>query len=59
MWFPEGLENTPFKFRIFFWNIFFWRFEKHIALSEKKPPLSAHAIKSTFYTMNIKFVNGK
>ena len=33
-----------FKFRIVFWNIFFleiWRFEKQIALSEKKPPLAA------------------
>ena len=35
--------NLNFKFRIVFWNIFFleiWRFEKHIALSEKKPPLT-------------------
>ena len=31
--------NLNFKFRIVFWNIFFWRFEKHIALSEKKPSL--------------------
>ena len=31
--------NLNFKFRMVFWNIFFWRFEKHIALSEKKPPL--------------------
>ena len=34
-------KNLNFKFRIVFWNIFLeiWRFEKHIALSEKKPPL--------------------
>ena len=35
-----GILN--FKFRIVFWNIFFWRFgdlKKRIALSEKKPPL--------------------
>ena len=25
-------------FRIVIWNIFFWRFEKYIALSGKKPP---------------------
>ena len=34
--------NSSIKFRIVFWNSFFfkiWRFEKHIALSEKKPPL--------------------
>ena len=34
--------NLNFKFRIVFWNISFleiWRFEKRIALSEKKPPL--------------------
>jgi hypothetical protein len=34
--------NLNFKFRIVIWNIVFldiWRFEKHIALSEKKPPL--------------------
>jgi hypothetical protein len=34
--------NLNFKFRIVFWNIFFleiWRFEKQIALSERKPPL--------------------
>ena len=29
--------NLNFKLRIAFWNIFFWRFEKRIALSEKKP----------------------
>ena len=29
------------------WNIFLeiWRFEKHIALSEKKPPLISHFIR--------------
>ena len=32
--------NLNFKLRIVFWNIFFWRFEKRIALSEKKPPLA-------------------
>ena len=34
--------NLNFKFRIFSWNIFFeiWRFEKRIALSEKKTPLA-------------------
>ena len=34
--------NLNFKFRIAFWNIFIFeigRFKKHIALSEKKPPL--------------------
>ena len=31
--------NLNFKFRIVFWNIFFWRFKKRIVLSEKKPPL--------------------
>ena len=34
--------NLNFKFRIVFLEYFFleiWRFEKHIALSEKKPPL--------------------
>ena len=34
--------NSNFKFKIVFWNIFFFeilRFEKHITLSEKKPPL--------------------
>ena len=33
--------NLNFKFRIVFWNIFWeiWRFEKPIALSERKPPL--------------------
>jgi len=42
MYFPEGLENTPFKLRIVFWNIFIlevWRFKKRIALSEKNPTL--------------------
>ena len=34
--------NLNFKFRIVFWNISFWRFEKWIALSEKKPPLRAY-----------------
>ena len=34
--------NLNFKFRIVIWNIFFWRFEKRIALSEKKPPLEAY-----------------
>ena len=35
--------NLNFKLRIVFWNIFFlkiWRFEKQIALSERKPPLT-------------------
>mgnify|MGYP007048365776 CR=1 FL=1 len=39
-----GILN--FKFRIVFWNIFFWeigRFEKQITLSEKKPPLAPFA----------------
>ena len=31
--------NLNFKLRIVFWNIFFWRFEKRITLSKKKPPL--------------------
>ena len=31
--------NLHFKFRIVIWNVFFLRFEKHISLSEKKPPL--------------------
>ena len=34
--------NLNFKFRIVFWNIFFWRFEKRITLSEKTPPLPPH-----------------
>ena len=33
----SGILN--FKFRIVFWNIFFGRFEKRIAFSEKKTPL--------------------
>ena len=56
MWFPEGLENTPLnKFTVMGGNLKFqvqdsdleyifleiWRFEKHIALSETKPPLDA------------------
>ena len=32
--------NLNFMFRIVIWNIYFWRFEKWIALSEKKPPLA-------------------
>ena len=32
--------NLNFKFRIVFWKI--WRFEKQIALSERKPPLRAY-----------------
>ena len=36
--FLEG--NLNFKLRIVFWNIFFWRFEKRISLSEKKAPLA-------------------
>ena len=35
--------NLNFKFRIAFWNNFFWRFKKHISLSEKKPPLEGRA----------------
>ena len=31
--------NLNFKFRIVFWNIFFLRFEKQIALSERMRPL--------------------
>ena len=40
--------NLNFKLRIVFWNIFFWRFEKQITLSEKKPPLVL-ARKSCFF----------
>ena len=56
---PEGLEDSPlnllftflagilnFKFRIVFWNIFFWRFEKRIALSEKKATFSRYFTKT-------------
>ena len=32
--------NLDFKFRTVIWNILFWRFEKHIALSEEKQPLA-------------------
>ena len=32
--------------RILIWHIFFWRFEKYIALSEKKPPLVSIFAKS-------------
>ena len=32
-------EISNFKFRIVIWSNLFWRFEKRISLSEKKPPL--------------------
>ena len=40
--FKCNICDANFKFRIVFWNIFFkvWRFEKQIALSERKPPLA-------------------
>ena len=31
--------NLNFELRIVFWNMFFWRFEKLIANSEKNPPV--------------------
>ena len=46
-----GGVNLNFKFRIVFWNVFsleIGRFEKHIALSEKKPPLD----RDNFYDRN-------
>ena len=33
-----GISN--FRFRIVIWSNLFWRFEKRISLSEKKPPLT-------------------
>ena len=41
---PKNILSLKFKFQVqdsFFVYVFFeiWRFEKHIALSEKKPPL--------------------
>ena len=33
------IRYSNFKLRIVIWSNFFWRFEKQIALSEKKPPL--------------------
>ena len=45
--------NLNFKFRIVFWNIFIFeigRFEKHIALSEKKPPLKMSSLKLKLWT---------
>ena len=33
-----GISN--FKFKIVIWSNLFWRFEKRISLSEKKPPLT-------------------
>ena len=37
--------NLNFKFKIVIWNIFFLRFEKHIALSEEMKPLTqAHVM---------------
>ena len=40
-----------FKFKIVIWNIFLeiWRFEKHIALSEKKPPLLERRARSSIW----------
>ena len=38
--------NLNFKFRIFF-----WRFEKHIALSEKKPPLLETYLHNQLFTI--------
>jgi hypothetical protein len=32
-------RNFKFQVQDIFWNISFWRFEKRIVLSEKKPPL--------------------
>jgi hypothetical protein len=40
-------RNLNFMFRIVIWNNFFleiWRFEEHITLSEKKPPLEKWSI---------------
>ena len=35
----QSTTYSNFKFRIVFWNNFFGGLKKHIALSEKKPPL--------------------
>ena len=42
--------SLNFKLRIVFFGIFFfeiWRFEKQIALSEKKPPLAVDSFHET------------
>ena len=44
--------NLNFKFRIIFWNIFFWRFEKHIALSEKRPPLKVRKFQKLIFLLS-------
>jgi hypothetical protein len=43
-----------FKFQVqdSFWEYFFWRFEKHIALSEKKPPLVLTYLLATIIVQN-------
>ena len=41
--------NLNFMFKIVIWNIFFWRFEKHIALSEKKATFRITLISNQVY----------
>ena len=48
--------SLNFKFSIVFWNIFFWRFEKRIGLSEKEPPLGIHLCS---LLINILFIRKK
>ena len=41
--FPANNSKVKFQGQDSFLEYFFWRFEKRIALSEKKPPLSSQS----------------